>query len=193
MKKTYLIIMLLPLAGCNFQSEQVRQFANLADKVVAVTEQLTDTVVPMVESLNEQGVVSDSDKENITKLAGEVTKVNAHVAEISTALKEVQQDDLQGLVEAGRAVNKATSPYNPYSGVVEIALLALSGILGIFAKKKTDEANLSAKALAQTVVGVQKAKDSLTDTGVRESINIQLAKAQDQDTKDVIALIKNKV
>lgn len=194
MKKliTILILATLPIfAGCNsFNPEQAKKLAELADKVVLVTEELQESVVPMIENLNAQGIVSDADTANIKKISDQIDKVQVDVVAVSEGIKTIQSDGIQGIIEGGRAVN-AVIP-SPYQNAIDIALLALAAVAGLFAKKKSSQALLSNKALTQTVAGVQKAKDKLIDAEAKESINIELSRAQDQDTKAAIALIKSK-
>lgn len=199
MKKTIIIITLatLPIfAGCNsFNPEQAKKLADLADKVVLVTEELQNSVVPMIESFNEQGIVSDSDTANIKKISEQITEVKEDVVAVSDSLKSIQSDGIQGIIEGGQAINTAIP--SPYQGVINIVLLALSGIAGLLAKKKATEAqNTKSKlevvttAMAETVNGIQAIKRTLKDAETVESVKNELGKAQSTATKKIVAELK---
>lgn len=199
MKKLITIIILatLPIfAGCNsFNPEQAKKLAELADKVVSVTEELQESVVPMIENLNEQGIVSDSDTANIKKISEQITEVKEDVVAVSEGIKTIQSDGIQGLLEGGRKIN-AVVP-SPYQNVVDIVLLALTGIAGLFAKKKATEAQASkgklevvTTAMAETVNGIQAIKRTLKDAETVESVKNELGKAQSAATKKIVAELK---
>lgn len=199
MKKIIIILILatLPIfAGCNsFNPEQAKKLADLADKVVLVTEELQESVVPMIENLNAQGIVSDSDTANIKKISDQIDKVQVDVVAVSEGIKTIQSEGIQGIIEGGQAINSAIP--NPYQGIINVVLLALSGIAGMIAKKKTTEAQTTktklevvSTAMAETVNGIQNVKRVIPDAEVVESVKNELGKAQSTATKKLVAELK---
>ena len=71
-------------------------------------------------------------------------------------------------LETAKATNTATAPLNPYSPVVDIALLAATSIAGWFAKRKNDEAAANKKLLTTVVQGVEQADNAQVKTAIRD-------------------------
>lgn len=189
MKRSIILISLMCMfmAGCSgLQNPQ--DVAALSDQVNIVAADLQEAILPLVEKLNAQGIVSDTDKANIGQISAEVDRVQAQVADISQAIKDSSGGDV---IDTLQAVNAATAPYNPWSMYINVGLGIVGAVLGVFAKKKTDEANSAAKALGQTVQAIQAVKSAMaTDTRVIDTLKTELSKAQDTETKQTVALIK---
>lgn len=191
MKRSVILISLMCMfmAGCSGLNEQsIQDMAKLSDQVTLVTTDLQEAILPLVEKLNAQGIVSDTDTANIAKISDEMDKVKTQVSDISQAIQNSSGGDIIGTLQA---VNTATAPYNPWSMYINVGLGIIGTVLGLFAKKKTDEANLAAKALGQTVQAIQSVKAALaTDNRAIDTLKTELSKAQDSDTKQTVALIK---
>ncbi len=177
---TMMLAAILILPGCT--SVTPEQMQALGDNVQALTDQV------------EQLQVADAQaaKPALTAEANqEIDKLQAQLVQIGEALKNAQYTgggDLTTLIEGAMAVNNATSPFNPYSVYINIALLAALTIVGSFARKKAGEASAVNKALSETVKGIETYKANVADVSVLKQA---LAEAQSKETKVMVTEIKS--
>jgi len=177
---TMMLVAVITLPGCT--SVTPEQMQALGDNVQALTDQV------------EQLQVADAQaaKPALTAEANqEIDRLQAQLVQIGEALKNAQYTgggDLTTLIEGAMAMNNATSPFNPYSVYINLALLAALTVVGAFAKKKTTEASQVNKALTETVKAIEVYKNTAADTSF---LKRALAEAQSKETKVLVTEIRS--
>ena len=92
------------------------------------------------------------------KLQEETARVVPHVAEIAKAVEsqELTGDQLQDWIALLQAGNAASSPFNPWTVPIGAGLTCLSAVLGLFARKKSVEADSYARKYKAHKQGVER-------------------------------------
>jgi len=103
----------------------------------------------------EQGRFQQQDAQNI---AGIIEKIDEEVSRILPQAKEVasevagetyvKEEDyhFENILKAVQAGNRVSAPWNPWSGTVEVILIGLGTIGGLFLRKKSKVAEAKYKA-----------------------------------------------
>jgi hypothetical protein len=176
-----LAIALFSFAGCDSQSITPEQIQALASKQ-QVLQQKADEAQAMAESIAKQmqdaGITDANLTAKIAAINIQADKWQSQANDIAAALQGVQLtgDTATDWINTIRAVNTATSPFNPYALPVEVGLGVLATALGWFAKKKAaDEATAQAKYQAHKQ-GVEKTMKqvSASDNTAVKAVEAQL-------------------
>lgn len=148
--KKFLIIAILALAGtgCGVTGEQLQSLSSNVATLNQVLDQYQSQTIAVMNSLKEQGKVTDAEVAKTTKVNEEIDKVQKELATVLAAVDGVQitGDNIQDILSTASAAVAATAAWNPYAVVISSILGALAMILGVVVKKKGAEA---AKALSK--------------------------------------------
>ena len=195
-------LMLMFGSGCtNYKAKDFNEIVTQTEQLNQTVETLQETVVPVVETLNEQGLVDADMVEKTKKVSGEIDTVQGHIAQVTDSLAQQQftQDGTAGLMAAAIGINNATKPFNPYWPVTSGILSIISVVAGAIAKKKSSEVVKEKqqrvvvdKALTETVKGLETAKRDLKDnTEALATIKTSLKQSQvTSETKQIVAKIR---
>jgi outer membrane murein-binding lipoprotein Lpp len=155
-----MVLLLLPLAGCEQQMFTPAQLIELAAQVDTLTNQLTmyqTQVTQLAAQMQEDGILSDEDAEKVATLNAQIDGIKEKIGPIVAAIKagtyDPNDDVIITILKAAQAANAATVSFNPYATYISIGLSAILFILGMFAKKKAAEAAIKGKALTEVVMG----------------------------------------
>jgi outer membrane murein-binding lipoprotein Lpp len=155
-----MVLLLLPLAGCEQQMFTPAQLIELAAQVDTLTNQLTmyqTQVTQLAAQMQEDGILSDEDAEKVATLNAQIDGIKEKIGPIVAAIKagtyDPNDDVIITILKAAQAANAATVSFNPYATYISIGLSAIIFILGLFAKKKAAEAAIKGKALTEVVMG----------------------------------------
>jgi len=123
-----------------------------------------------------QGVVEKIDEE-YNRTMPDVKAVVDEVA--SEQYSENEDEGLNNLIQAIRAGNRASAPWNPYAPVIEVVMLAASSFAALFFRKKASVAETKYTAHK---VGVEKFRNQLeavppTETTSLAAVRSDLYKA----------------
>jgi outer membrane murein-binding lipoprotein Lpp len=155
-----MVLLLLPLAGCEQQEFTPAQLTELAAQVDTLTNQLTmyqTQVTQLAAQMQSDGILSDEDAEKVATLNAQIDGIKEKIGPVVAAIKagtyDPNDDVLITVLKAAQAANAATVSFNPYATYIGIGLSAVIFILGLFAKKKAAEAAAKDKALTEVVMG----------------------------------------
>ena len=148
MKKTMLImcvLLALVAAGCEQISvtpEQMQEFAERVAQLTSSVDEYQTSANTVVGQLEQYGIVNDALVTKIAKANEEIDRVQPQVAAVVEAVKtaDVSGDDLEAFLKIARAANAASTPFNPYSPLIEGGLGLATILLAYFARRKSQEA-----------------------------------------------------
>ncbi len=144
-----MMLVMLMVGGCQaaVTPEQMQQLAASVETLNTQMDGYQVIVDGIAEQVKQVGFITPEQQAQLTKAQEEVDRLQPQVKAITAAVKNADYtngDSLTTVLEAIRAGNKASAPFNPYSGIIEVVLGLGTLLLGIFAKKKSDEAAVSA-------------------------------------------------
>ena len=141
----------LALTGCSdYKGQSGREIVSYTEKLNNTVESLQDAVVPLMQSLSEQGIVDSDTVEKVTKVSGEIDTVQNDIKAATDGMADHQYEDgTVGLLATIRDVNRWTSAFNPFSGTVDAILLALTGIATVVAGRKSKQVKTVTKEKEQ--------------------------------------------
>ncbi len=207
-----LAVLILPLCltGCsNYQGQTGKDVVNYTEKLNETVESLQDSVVPLLQSLNQQGLVDDNTVAKVTKVSSEIDTVQDDIKTVTDGMVDAQYDDgTVGLLATARGINRLTSAFNPFSGTIDAVLLAMTGIATVVAGRKSKQVKTIAKEkehieyerwstqseLEMTEQSLSSAETELqeTQTALKETIQgVQKAKEVMVDDVGSLVVLKN--
>ncbi len=200
----YLAMVLIIMfgSGCaSYQAEDFQEMVSRTEQLNQTVETLQATVVPAVETLSEQGLISAETAEKTKDISGEIDTVQGHITQVTESLaqQEFTQDGTAGLIEAAVGINNATKPFNPYWPITSGVLSVVSVVASAIAKKKSTEVvkekqerAVVDKALTETVKGLETAKRDLKDnTEALDTIKTSLKQSQvTSETRQIVTKIR---
>ena len=138
-----LAVLMLPLCltGCSsYQGQDGQQIVSYTEKLNDTVESLQDAVVPLMQSLSEQGIVDSDTVATVTKVSSQVDTVQDDIKTVTAGMADAQYDDgTVGLLTTARNINRLTSAFNPFSGTIDAVLLAVTGIATVIAGRKNKQ------------------------------------------------------
>ncbi len=178
------LCLVLSCSGCSgeFFSSKItpEQLNGLADQVDALTGNLTmyqAQVTLMSEQMQQAGMLGPNDVAKVAKLNLEIDKAKTQITDVAAAIRNgtynPNDDTLLTILKAVQAANAATAPWNPYATYIGLASTLLLGILGLFAKKKSNQAKLATKTLRATVKAIELAPAE-SQAGIKANVAIKL-------------------
>ncbi len=160
------------LALCFFTTGCSSYKAQTGQDIVSYTEMLNETVeslqeavVPLVQNLNEQGVVDDKVVQQVSKVSGEIDVVQGNIKTVTDQMADYQYEDgTVGMIDTARTINRWTSAFNPFSGTIDAILLAITGIASVIARKKGKQVKAVTKEKEQVEFDKWLIKDDLDES-----------------------------
>jgi hypothetical protein len=152
MKKVVVISMgLILFVGCQPMEEvSPEDMKNLSGQVDQLSGQVDDYQVMLdnlVVILEKHGIDGEI-RTTTDKVSKELDRVQAQLRGVTEALRTAEYTGDTGLItllQGAQAANKASSPFNPWSIYIDVALSGALVVLGLFAKKKSNEATTNAE------------------------------------------------
>lgn len=162
------LIVILGCASC--EEEEIQQLAEQVAQLNANVDEYQQATGEVIETLSGYGLIDEDVIVTTTKISKEIDRVQPQVAVIAEAIRAAEYsggDDLITILEAIQAGNRVSGAFNPYALYVEAGLTGVIAILGLFAKKKANEAKASELKYKATKQGVNKTMKemSVSDTG----------------------------
>ena len=141
----------LCLTGCSsYQGQDGQQIVSYTEKLNDTVESLQDAVVPLMQSLSEQGIVDTDTVDQVTKVSGQIDIVQNDIKTVTNGMTDYQYSDgTVGMIDAARTINQWTSAFNPFSGTIDAVLLAITGIASVIARRKDKQVKAVTKEKEQ--------------------------------------------
>jgi uncharacterized protein YoxC len=153
------------LIGCDsITPQQVQELAGSVQQLSNTVDEYQKVTDSTLASLKDQKLISAEAADKVAKVQTEIDKVQQQTKDVAAAVSAVKPvgDKVQDTISLARAANAATAPFNPYSPIIESILGVFSLVAGIFWKRASSNAALSAAKYAAHKAGVEAAKLALT-------------------------------
>lgn len=176
---TIVMCVVLACAGCEEGQVTPNAMQVLAVKVETLTTKVDGyqkEVGDFVSLMDEDDLISDETVEKIEKIGEEIDRVQPQITAITKAVAEAEYsggDDLTTILEAVRAGNAASGPFNPYAVPIEMGLGLVVAVLGMFAKKKSTEATEFKAKYTAHKIGVEKTMKEVSSADAPEIRNVE--------------------
>lgn len=136
-----LLIIVLGCASC--EEDEIQQLTEQVEQLNANVDEYQEATGEVMETLGGYGLIDEDVIAATIKVSGEIDRVQPQMAAIAEAIRMAEYsggDDLTTVLEAIQAGNRASGPFNPYALYVEAGLTLGLAALGIFARRKANEA-----------------------------------------------------
>lgn len=154
------VVVMFVCSGCfPIAATDMRQLATHVQELSGKVDTYQEATSGVIGALAEHDLVSDEVVVKVDKVSEEIDRVQPQVAAIAEAIKTGEysnKDTLTTILEAIRTGNRASGAFNPYALYVEIGLTGIIAVLGLFAKRKADEAKKNGLKYQAHKAGVQK-------------------------------------
>lgn len=187
-------------AGCQetqaVTPEEYQEYATQMEEWLLIADESKDILVQATAMLEKTGVIDPNLAAKAEKAQVTLEKVLPLMAQMAEKVKNLEysttakENKIIAFLETAQALNGATAAANPYSGLLTIILSLATVIAGIFARKKSVEANTAKIAVEEIVVGNEAVKKSMTADVLDAFKTAQLA-AQSTTTQKTVASIRN--
>lgn len=158
----FLCVLALPLCGCSqlqLDPAQVKAFAKDVNDLVRRIDAYQEVAATAIDMLVEQGELDPNDAAKVRTVNADIDRMQASLQKVAAGLQQGAYSgggSLLTLLEAAQAGNAASAPFNPYAPVIQAGLVLATALAAAFAKKKANEANLSAAKYKAHKLGVEK-------------------------------------
>ena len=142
-------VIALALAGCQPVEITPQQMANLGATTEKIAEQMDgyqETADNIAAALEGAGLVDEETTAKLDKINKEIDRLEPQILEVAKAVKEAEYTGGEAVItalEAARAGNRASAPFNKYAPVIDLGLLGATILAGFFGKKKATEARIA--------------------------------------------------
>lgn len=187
MKKVsvFLSLALVVLAGCQTGGTiEPNSVVKTASQVQALAAQLTAykaVIVQLSQELQTAGLYDANTAAKIAKANAEFDKVIAQANSVTTAIQNgtysANDQTFITLLKAAQAANIATTPFNPYAGIIGLILTAVITILGLYAKKQTNAVNLATTTLGAVTLAIERVGTDANTAVIKDEVASNLAAA----------------
>lgn len=176
--KICLSVMLLAIVlGCaSCDEDEIQQLTQQVEQLNANVDEYQQATGEVMETLGGYGLIDEDTIAATIKVSGEIDRVQPQIAAIAEAIRVAEYsggDDLTTILEAIQAGNRVSGAFNPYALYVEAGLTGVIAILGLFAKKKANEAKASElkyKAHKEGAEKTMKESDTTTEMALYNNI-----------------------
>ena len=164
-------------AGCEEVDVNYQELAEQTEQIIAQVNSLQAVTNEITETLETHQIVSPEITDEVDKINEEIDRIQSQAAEIAAAIGSVEYtgDDWQDLIAALQAANTASASFNPYAAPVAAGLTLASIVIGLFAKKKSDDAKKSAAQYQAHKAGVEK---TMKEVSVNKNEDVQAVEKQ---------------
>lgn len=139
-----LLVVVLGCASCD--EDEIQQLTRQVEQLSANVDEYQEATGEVMETLGGYGLIDEDVIATTAKISEEIDHVQPQIAAIAEAIRMAEYsggDDLTTVLEAIQTGNRVSGAFNPYALYVEAGLTAAIGILGLFARKKANEAKAS--------------------------------------------------
>ena len=184
MKKVMLILLLcLPMMGC-IEPVQVQELAGRLDTLTKTTDSLQKAADSVTLALAEGEFVDPEVIDKVRKINEEIDRVQPQITSITEAVAKIdlEGEDWEQWLAVVEAANAASAPFNPYAAPIGAGLAVLSAVLGIFLKKKSNEAAVANLKYQAHKIGTEELKLAHPDIALELYKNIGEARSASNAT-----------
>jgi outer membrane murein-binding lipoprotein Lpp len=181
------------ICGCDeYDPQKLQGYTAQAQAMNDQVKQLTESIQPALDTLASGGVISDEQAAQVIKVNEEIGRIAPQLDTMIAAINNINYtgEKVDDTLATLTAINGATAAYNPYSGLINIGLLIITAIAGLFAKKKTSDAAAAKKITTEIVAGVSAVKDLVSD---KAAFKTQMNAAQSVTTRATVAAIEEEL
>ena len=156
-----LAILVFPLfAGCNSSGDQIQAYALEAQQIIERWDAYREVVEDLAAEIKQDGLISPEQLALVSEANRAIDDLKNRLARIAAAIGDTEFSDehtMVNILTALRTGGAATGAF-PYGGPVSLALLALTGIVGVWGRKQLATRKLAEDTTAIIVRSIEKAK-----------------------------------
>ena len=149
-------------AGCNSSGDEIRAYALEAQQILDRLDAYQRVVEDLAEEIKREGLASPDQLAAVSKINGAIDDLKNRLGKIAAAIGNTEFSDEHTMVNSLTAMRVASTVAGtyPYSGHVSVALLALTGIVGLWGKNQLATRKLAEDTTAIIVKSIAKAEDN---------------------------------
>jgi len=135
------------LGGCqsvNIRPDDLQALADQTQQLSSQVDQFQEQTTATLETLKQNGAVDGNTIAKVEKLQSTINAVQDKTQVIAGAIKNAQytnpDDGLTTVLQGARAINAASTPFNPYAPLIDIGLGLAAAFAAGLAKKNAQKA-----------------------------------------------------